>query len=131
MRPAHPKRGLDAARVWRLGWLAAILLAAGATAFLSQPVGWPIWAALIAGAVPALVSYPLAGDAAREDGRMQSLLLVLWAVGGCAAAVLTGGVSGAMSAWCLAPVAAASTLTASRRLAEGAALPKTPFRRPC
>jgi cell cycle sensor histidine kinase DivJ len=50
------------------------------------------------------------------------MLLVVWAVGGSAAAVLTGGVSGAMAAWCLAPVAAASTMASSRRLAEGAAL---------
>ena len=121
-RPAPQARGLGTARLWRLGWLAAICLAAGATAFLPGRVGWPIWAAFAAGAIPALVSLPIAGDRAGEDDRIQSLLLVLWAVGGSAAAVLTGGVSGAMSAWCLAPVAAASTQTPSRRLAEGAAL---------
>ncbi len=97
-------------------------MAAFATAFLPGEFRWPVWAAFLAGAAPALLSLPLSGESAREDDRVQSVLLVLWAVGGSAAAVLTGGVSGAMAAWCLAPVAAASTLVSSRRLAEGAAL---------
>ncbi len=69
-----------------------------------------------------MLSLPLSSRNLRDDDRVQSLLLVSWAVGGSAAAVLTGGVSGAMAAWCLAPVAAASTMSSSRRLAEGAAL---------
>ncbi len=121
-RPARTSRGLSPARVWRLGWLAAIGVAAFTTAFLPGEFSWPVWAAFLAGAAPALLSLPLPGESTKEDDRVQSILLVLWAVGGSAAAVLTGGVSGAMAAWCLAPVAAASTLTSSRRLAEGAAL---------
>ncbi|WP_419255819.1 sensor histidine kinase [Caulobacter sp. ErkDOM-YI] len=121
-RPARTSRGLGPARVWRLGWLAAIGAAAFTTAFLPGEFSWPVWAAFLAGAAPALLSLPLPGESTKEDDRVQSILLVLWAVGGSAAAVLTGGVSGAMAAWCLAPVAAASTLTSSRRLAEGAAL---------
>jgi len=122
-RPAvHRLRGLDAPRLWRMGWLAAVCLAAAATALLPEAVSLPVWVALVAGAVPALLSFPLSSDALRDDERAQSLLLVAWAVGGSAAAVLTGGVSGAMSAWCLAPVAAAATLVPARRLAEGAAL---------
>ena len=105
-----------------MGWLAAIGLAAFATAFLPGEFSWPVWAALLAGAAPALLSLPLSGENLRDDDRVQSIVLVLWAVGGSVAAVLTGGVSGAMAAWCLAPVAAASTLVSSRRLAEGAAL---------
>ena len=105
-----------------MGWLAAIGLAAFATAFLPGEFSWPVWAAFLAGAAPALLSLPLSGENLREDDRVQSILLVLWAVGGSVAAVLTGGISGAMAAWCLAPVAAASTLVSSRRLAEGAAL---------
>ncbi|PHY12543.1 two-component sensor histidine kinase, partial [Caulobacter sp. B11] len=118
-RPAPVAPAPGPARVWRLGWLAAVALAAGATAFAPGVVGWANWAALAAGALPALASLLLGRT---QDDRVQSLLLVLWAVGGAAAAVLTGGVSGAMSAWCLAPVAAASTLSSPRRLAEGAAL---------
>jgi cell cycle sensor histidine kinase DivJ len=118
-RHARQTRGLEPARVWRLGWLAAICLAAGATAFLPQTIGWAIWTAFIAGAAPALLSLPLASDRLRDDDRVQSLLLVLWAVGGSAAAVLTGGVSGAMSAWILAPVAAASTLSSSATPGRG------------
>ena len=105
-----------------MGWLAAIGMAAFATAFLPGEFRWPVWGAFLAGAAPALLSLPLSGENLREDDHVQSILLVLWAVGGCVAAILTGGVSGAMAAWCLAPVAAASTLVSPRRLAEGAAL---------
>ena len=111
--------GFDAARLWRLGWLATVSLAAGAAAFTPGIIGLPVWMALIAGAVPALAALAV-GD--RRDERLQSLILVLWATCGAGAAVATGGVSGAMSAWILAPVAAASTLSAPRRLAEGATL---------
>ncbi|OYW28499.1 MAG: two-component sensor histidine kinase [Caulobacter sp. 12-67-6] len=120
--PVRPAQGLNPARVWRMGWLAAIGMAAFATAFLPGEFSWPVWAAFLAGAAPALLSLPLSGENLREDDHVQSILLVLWAVGGCVAAILTGGVSGAMAAWCLAPVAAASTLVSPRRLAEGAAL---------
>jgi len=110
--------GFDPAHAWRLGWLAAICLAAAAALFANNTGGWPIWAALAAGAVPAVAALLFS----RDDERTQSVMLVLWAVGGSIAAVLTGGVSGAMAAWCLAPVAAASTLDQPKRLAEGAAL---------
>jgi cell cycle sensor histidine kinase DivJ len=108
-----------AAYVWRLGWLATVIFATGAAAFTPGVVGLPVWLALAAGAVPALAALAL-GD--RRDERLQSLILVLWATCGAGAAVVTGGVSGAMSAWILAPVAAASTLSSPRRLAEGASL---------
>ena len=109
--------GFDPSHAWRLGWLAFVCLGAAAALFANTG-GWPVWAALGAGAVPAFAALLFS----REDERVQSILLVLWAVGGSLAAVLTGGVSGAMAAWCLAPVAAASTLDQPRRLAEGAAL---------
>jgi len=111
--------GLDAARLWRLGWLATVTLAAGAAAFTPGTIGVHVWLALMAGAIPALAALAV-GD--RQDERLQSLILVLWATCGAGAAVVTGGVSGAMSAWILAPVAAASTLSSPRRLAEGATL---------
>ena len=117
-RPAARAAGMDPAQAWRLGWLASVCLAAAAALFLRDAAGWPVWAALGAGAVPALASLVFT----RDDERTQSILLVLWAMGGSLAAVLTGGVSGAMAAWCLAPVAAASTLDQPKRLAEGAAL---------
>ena len=108
-----------AAHLWRLGWLATVIFATGAAAFTPGVVGGPVWLALAAGAVPALAALAV-GD--RRDERLQSLILVLWATCGAGAAVVTGGVSGAMSAWILAPVAAASTLSSPRRLAEGASL---------
>jgi cell cycle sensor histidine kinase DivJ len=108
-----------AAHLWRLGWLATVIFATGAAAFTPGVVGLPVWLALAAGAVPALAALAV-GE--RQDERLQSLILVLWATCGAGAAVVTGGVSGAMSAWILAPVAAASTLSSPRRLAEGASL---------
>jgi len=118
-RSSPSTAGVDAARLWRLGWLATVTLAAGAAAFTPGTIGIPVWLALMAGAIPALAALAV-GD--RQDERLQSLILVLWATCGAGAAVVTGGVSGAMSAWILAPVAAASTLSSPRRLAEGATL---------
>ncbi|MDB5454840.1 MAG: two-component sensor histidine kinase [Caulobacter sp.] len=112
-------READPARLWRLGWLAAVGLTAGAAALTPGVTPTAVWLALGAGAAPALAAL-LVGR--RGGDRVQSLMLVFWAVGGACAAILTGGVSGAMSAWCLAPAAAASTMSAPRRLAEGAAL---------
>jgi cell cycle sensor histidine kinase DivJ len=118
--PASSATGaFGAAHLWRLGWLATVIFATGAAAFTPGVVGLPIWLALAAGALPALAALAV-GD--RRDERLQSLILVLWATCGAGAAVVTGGVSGAMSAWILAPVAAASTLSSPRRLAEGASL---------
>jgi two-component system, cell cycle sensor histidine kinase DivJ len=108
-----------AASLWRLGWLASVIFATGAAAFTPGVVSLPVWLALAAGMLPALAALA-AGD--RRDERLQSLILVLWATCGAGAAVVTGGVSGAMSAWILAPVAAASILSSPRRLAEGASL---------
>ncbi|CAN5543628.1 cell cycle sensor histidine kinase DivJ [soil metagenome] len=117
-RPTSSTGSFGAGYLWRLGWLAAVLLAAGAASF-TDTVSLHVWLALAAGAVPALAALAV-GE--RRDERLQSLILVLWATCGAGAAVVTGGVSGAMSAWILAPVAAASTLSSPRRLAEGASL---------
>jgi len=108
-----------AAHLWRLGWLTTVIFATGAAAFTPGVVGLPVWLALAAGALPALAALAV-GE--RRDERLQSLILVLWATCGAGAAVVTGGVSGAMSAWILAPVAAASILSSPQRLAEGASL---------
>ena len=116
---SSPTGGFGAARLWRLGWLTTVIFATGAAAFTPGVVGLHVWLALAAGAVPALAALTI-GD--RRDERLQSLILVLWATCGAGAAVVTGGGSGAMSAWILAPVAAASTLSSPRRLAEGATL---------
>ncbi|PXA88328.1 two-component sensor histidine kinase, partial [Caulobacter sp. D4A] len=70
--------GRETARAWRLGWLAAALLAGGAVAFVPASTGWPVWIALLAGALPAIAAL-LLGDS--EDERVQSLLLVGWAAG--------------------------------------------------
>lgn len=113
-----PHEGFDPALAWRLGWLAAVCLAAAAALFVADARAWPVWSALGAGATPAVVALVIR----RWEERAEAVLLWLWAIGGAVAAGLTGGVSGAMAAWCLAPVAAASTMDRPKRLAEGAAL---------
>jgi cell cycle sensor histidine kinase DivJ len=139
--PAHipmaPPRGRAAdgraaearAVVWRAAWLGATLIAGFALAF--SPVGLSVTAgfALLAGAAPAMIDLLVPRRAP-----WRSLTAVAWAIGGATAAALTGGVSGPMAAWCLAPIAAAAlggsgggpggdgATGAARRMAEGATL---------
>ena len=118
MKGPAPPAGFEPALAWRLGWLSAVCLAAAAALFVADARAWPVWSALAAGAAPALAALVLR----RPGERAEAFLLWLWAIGGAVAAGLTGGVSGALAAWCLAPVAAASTMERPKRLAEGAAL---------
>ncbi len=139
--PAHiamaPPRGRAAdgraaearAAIWRAAWLTAILIAGLGLAF--SPVGLSLNAglALAAAAAPALIDL-----VAPRRAPWRSLAAVAWAIGGATAAVLTGGVSGPLAAWCLAPIAAAAlggpgggpggdgAHGAARRMAEGATL---------
>jgi cell cycle sensor histidine kinase DivJ len=96
--------------VMALAGLAAGGAASSATAIL----------AMLAGLVPAV------GTAiwlrARDDAGARGALLALWAVCSAAAAMLTGGVSGPLAVWCLAPVVAASVFGASNLLASAGAL---------
>jgi cell cycle sensor histidine kinase DivJ len=71
-------------------------------------------------AVPAVASVLVLHH---DDGpRRRALLLVLWAVAGALACALTGGLSGPLTPWCLAPVVAATLLGRRRLMAEAAAL---------
>jgi len=110
---------MSAPRIWFWSWLAVVAVAAVVLWLIFPSQAWPVVPALIAGGFPAAVSLfpsrPLS-----ESGK--GLMLVAWGVGGGLACVLAGGVAGPLSAWCLAPVAAASIYGGGRRLAEGAAL---------
>jgi cell cycle sensor histidine kinase DivJ len=84
------------------------------------PLSGSVVSALSLMAAPALIS---ALVLSRGDGpRRRALLIVLWAAAGAGACALTGGVSGPLTPWCLAPVAAATALGRRRLLAEAAAL---------
>lgn len=106
-------------RLWHCGWFAVGAVAAAVLGFLYPQQIWPVVPALLAGALPAAVGLlPIPIQTRRE----QSLMLVLWGVGGALACILGGGVAGPLAVWCLAPVAAGAVLGGGRRLAEGAAL---------
>jgi cell cycle sensor histidine kinase DivJ len=101
-------------------WLGVLAVASIALAVGFGPLSdWTI-AALGAMGAPALVMALLlsAGDGPRRRG----VLVALWAAAGALACAFTGGLSGPLTPWCLAPVAAATALGRRRLLAEAAAL---------
>ena len=110
---------MSAPRLWFAVWLGVVAFATLVLGLAFPGNAWPVVPALIAGGAPAAASlFP-----ARPLGeRGQGLMLVAWGVFGGLACILAGGVAGPLSAWCLAPVAAASIYGGGRRLAEGAAL---------
>jgi cell cycle sensor histidine kinase DivJ len=105
--------------VWHGAWLGALVLAFVGLLVALPYIPWPIVWAFAFGATPALAALLLIE---RDSPRARSLLLALWAVCGALACGMSGGVSGPLAAWCLAPVAAATLLGSSRLWAEGAAL---------
>ncbi len=105
--------------LWHAAWLIAVTATFVGLLVGAGVVPWPIVGALAAAAFPAAAALLLRG----RDGRTaRSLLLVLWAVAGGLSCGLSGGVSGPLAVWCLAPVAAATLLGSSRLWAEASAL---------
>jgi cell cycle sensor histidine kinase DivJ len=104
---------------WHAAWLAGLALGAGLLLISPIAVTAPILLALIAAATPAVAGLLLARSSLRFA---EPLTLALWALGGLAAALLTGGVAGPLGVWHLAPLAAAAAMAKPRRLALGAAL---------
>lgn len=101
-------------------WLALLLVAGAALSLGLGPLPGSIIGAFALMAAPALVT---AAALAKTDGpRRRAFLVVAWAAAGAGACALTGGLSGPLTAWCLAPVAAATALGRRRLLAEAAAL---------
>lgn len=104
---------------WHGGW--SLALAASAAILWIAAGGFDATTALAlaVGLVPVLCALAL-GRRGGPAGR--ALVLLCWGAAGAAACILTGGVSGPLAAWCLAPVAAAAVLGGARPLAQGAAL---------
>jgi cell cycle sensor histidine kinase DivJ len=101
-------------------WLAVLATAGLGMALGLGPLSGSVIFAFVLMGVPALATALVlrAGDGLRR----RALLLVVWAVAGAWACGLAGGLSGPLTAWCLAPVAAATALGRRRLMAEAAAL---------
>jgi len=107
------------AAVWQAGWLAAaalagLLLAAAGLLTLGRGT-----AALTVGAAPALWALML--TLAPRRAPLQVSMILVWALGGALASLLTGGVGGPLGAWCLGPLAAAVFMRRPWLLALGGA----------
>ncbi|MEI9889886.1 MAG: histidine kinase dimerization/phospho-acceptor domain-containing protein [Caulobacteraceae bacterium] len=101
-------------------WLAVLAAAGLALAFGFGPLSGSVVGALALMAAPALVSALLLSSGDGPGRRV--FLILLWAAAGAGACALTGGLSGPLTPWCLAPVAAATALGRRKLLAEAAAL---------
>ena len=101
-------------------WLGVLVVAGVGLGVGLGPLSASVIAALALMAVPALVSALVLSSG--DGPRRRALLIVLWAIAGSGACALTGGLSGPLTPWCLAPVAAATALGRRRLLAEAAAL---------
>ncbi len=111
--------GRGEAVLWHQVWLVVVLLAAVVLAVAVPGMTWASAGALGVGALPAAAGLLLRW---RDTPETRTRLVVLWAIGGAAACMLCGGVAGPLAVWCLAPIAAATTLGTGRLVAEAAAV---------
>ena len=100
---------------WHLAWAVAVAVAAWALAARSLAGPGPELAALAAGGGAGLIGALLAWAGAR------SAAILVWAAAGALACLLTGGLTGPLTPWCLAPLAAAAAFRRARVLPLGAA----------
>jgi cell cycle sensor histidine kinase DivJ len=117
-RAPGPEELGDALR-WHGAWAAVVAAALIGLATSRIGLSWTVAAALLAGAAPGAACLMLRGH---DGAGPRAALLALWAGCSAAATMLTGGVSGPLAVWCLAPAAAASVFGASSLLAEAGAL---------
>jgi len=103
---------------WHLAWALAVALAAAVLAWRGSLVGGPEPLALAAVGGAALFGAFLA---AFEAQGAAAFSIVLWALAGASACLLTYGPGGPLAAWCLAPLAAGAAYGRPRLLALGAA----------
>jgi cell cycle sensor histidine kinase DivJ len=102
-------------------WLGVLAVVGLGIAFGLGPLSGALISAFAVMGIPALVTALVLGGSADGPNR-RAFLLVAWAVAGAAACGLAGGLSGPLTPWCLAPVAAATALGRRRLMAEAAAL---------
>ncbi|MFC3079901.1 sensor histidine kinase [Phenylobacterium terrae] len=114
--PAQDARRARAVTGWSAGWLAAVA-AAAAGLWIGRAEVTPLsWLALAVGAAPALVGLLVA----RRPGAGVALVLA-WAACAVGSSLLTGGLTGPLAFWCLAPLAAAAATGEVRLAALGGA----------
>jgi len=118
-RSASPQTEWRAIAAVCLGWVLLVAALGGALQMITGPLRAPTAAALVVIALPGLLSLILA---AGVGPRRRAILLVAWAAAGAGACGLTGGLSGPLTPWCLAPVAVAALIGRRRLMAEAAAL---------
>jgi cell cycle sensor histidine kinase DivJ len=101
---------------WSAGWLAVVAAGAAALWLGRTEVTQLTWAALVVGAAPALLGLVV-------GGRREAWVALILAWSGCAvgASLLTGGLTGPLAFWCLAPLAAAAATGEVRLAALGGA----------
>ncbi|RAK65436.1 sensor histidine kinase [Phenylobacterium kunshanense] len=120
-RPTSSKarRRSDAAFgiAWHAAWAALVLATAAGLAAAGRLAVGPDLAALAAGAGAA----GLGGLLSTLGHRGHAAAVLVWGLAGAAACHLTGGVTGPLAAWCLAPAAAATVFRRRELLALGAA----------
>jgi two-component system, cell cycle sensor histidine kinase DivJ len=104
---------------WNAAWLAALALCAGILLVTNVGVTGAALLALVAMAMPPILSLALAG---RSSDLVEPLQIWVWGISAVAAVLLVGGVGGPLAAWLLCPLAAASVMASPRRLALGAAI---------
>ena len=108
----------DALR-WHGAWAAMVLASLLALVLAFRGLDPPDVAGLILAALPGGAAFLLL----RRDGpRARAFLVALWAVAGGIACALTGGVTGPLAPWCLAPLAAAAAFGSRRLFAQAGAL---------
>lgn len=113
-----PAPGGRTAAVWHLAWglgVAGLLVAAGAGAL---PAGGLVQAGLAFALLPALVGQALWRDAADT---LRLALIAAWSGSMALAVALSGGLSGPLAVWSVAPMLAALVFGGPRERALGAA----------
>jgi cell cycle sensor histidine kinase DivJ len=113
-----PRRSGGFAVAWHLAWAAAVLLSAASLAGLGRLSAGSELAGVAVGAVPALIGAGLALTGGRSA---RIIALLLWTLAGAVACLMTGGATGPLAAWCLAPLAAATAFRRPELLSLGAA----------
>jgi cell cycle sensor histidine kinase DivJ len=109
-----------AAALWHATWVAAVALVGLALAGLGLLQVGRDTAALTLGAAPALLGLML--SPAPRALPFRTPMLLLWAIAGAGASLLTGGAGGPLGAWCLGPLVAAGLMRQPRLVALAAAL---------
>ena len=102
---------------WHLAWSAGVALTAAGLVVTGRLAAGPELAPLAVGLAAGLAGSVLAG----AGGRARPAALLIWTLAVIAALLMTGGASGPLAVWCLAPLAAAAAFRSPDLLPLGAA----------